>query len=195
MGPMPRIEADTVAEHRARQRDAIFDAAEQILLDGGYEALTFGALGERTGLKRNSIYRYFTSSDELIGELCQREMPRWIDEIDAAMAKASSPEDKAAAYATAQLKMVAAGHHRLAQVLGSAPLSPEVRARIAALPDQAAERLEQALADAGHSEPRVTAQLVTGLVSASFRMMGEPRGRKRLIEATADAARRVVADR
>ena len=63
---MPQIDAPTVAEHRAQQREALLDAAEAILLDAGHGALTFRALGERTGLARNSIYRYFGSRDDLI---------------------------------------------------------------------------------------------------------------------------------
>ena len=50
-----------------------------------------GALGERTGLARNSIYRYFTSRDDLIAALCERDMPRWLEELEAAMAAATDP--------------------------------------------------------------------------------------------------------
>ena len=83
---MPQIDAPTVAEHRAQQREALLDAAEAILLEAGHSALTFRALGERTGLARNSIYRYFSSRDDLIAALCERDMPRWLEELEAAMA-------------------------------------------------------------------------------------------------------------
>ena len=46
---MPQIDAPTVAEHRAQQRESLLDAAEAILLERGHGALTFRALGERTG--------------------------------------------------------------------------------------------------------------------------------------------------
>jgi AcrR family transcriptional regulator len=191
MARMPRIDADTVAEHRIRQHDALLDAALDIVLHDGYDALNFRVLGQRTGLARNSIYRYFTSRDDIIGELCEREMPAWLHELAAALDQADSLEDKAAAYTTSQLRMVAAGRHRLAHALSDAPLGVELRARIATYPDQAAALLERALADGGHPRPHLRAQLVTGVLNAAFRLMGRGQDAE-VIAATADTARRAV---
>ena len=101
---MPQIDAPTVAEHRAQQREALLDAAEAILLESGHGALTFRALGERTGLARNSIYRYFTSRDDLIAALCERDMPRWLDELETAMAPPTGPDARVAAFVSTQLR-------------------------------------------------------------------------------------------
>lgn len=191
MAHMPRIDADTVAAHRLQQHDALLDAALDIVLSDGYDALNFRVLGERTGLARNSIYRYFTSRDDIIGELCEREMPSWLDELAAALDEADSLEDKASAYITSQLRMVAAGRHRLAHALSDAPLGVELRARIATYPDQAAALLERALADGGHPRPQLTAQLVTGMLNAAFRLMGRDHDAD-VVATTADAARRAL---
>ena len=195
MAGMPRIEADTVAEHRLQQHDALLDAALEILLREGYDALNFRVLGERTRLARNSIYRYFTSRDDIIGQLCERELPAWLAELAASLDDPHSLDDKAATYVTSQLQMVAAGRHRLGHALSNAPLGAELRARIATYPDQAAALLEHALADGGHPRPRLTAQLVTGLLNAAFRLMGRSdQDQTELVDATADAARRIVRD-
>jgi len=166
---MPQIDAPTVAEHRAQQREALLDGAEQILLAEGHSALTFGHLGERTGLARNSIYRYFGSRDELIAALCERDMPRWLDELRAAMDAAPDPDARIAAYVSIQLRLVVAGAHRLAQLLGDAPLGPAVRARINALAYRPAALLEAEL----HGDPdaRLAAQLVQGVVNAGVRLL------------------------
>jgi len=166
---MPQIDAPTVAEHRAQQREALLDAAEAILLADGHGALTFRALGERTGLARNSIYRYFTSRDDLIAALCERELPRWLEDLETAMAAAGDPDGRVAAFVSTQLRLVAAGHHRLAELLGDAPLGPAVRARINALAYRPAALLERELT--GDPDAALAAQLVQGVVNAGVRLL------------------------
>lgn len=168
---MPRIEAETLAEHRAFQEEALLEAAEQILIADGFDALSFGRLGKATGLARNSVYRYFASTDELVAALCEREMPDWLRELDLAMVATDDLDRRVEVFVETQLRLVGAGRHRLAEVLATAPLGPEARARINALSYAPAETLERALADAGCAEPAVTAQLVQGVVAAAVRML------------------------
>lgn len=174
---MPRIEADTLAAHRAFQEQALLDAAGEILLDEGFEALSFRRLGEATGLARNSIYRYFDSRDELIAALCEREMPDWMRELELAMAAVERLDERVETFVATQLRLVAAGRHQLAEALAAAPLGPRARARINALSYAPAVALERALAEAECSEPEVTAQLVQGVIGAAIRLLrhgGEP---------------------
>ena len=49
---MPRITAPTLAEHQARQRDALVEAAVAILATEGVAAATPAAVGARAGLAR-----------------------------------------------------------------------------------------------------------------------------------------------
>ncbi|MDW5598520.1 helix-turn-helix domain-containing protein [Conexibacter stalactiti] len=191
---MPRIDAATVAEHRAQQRDALLDAAEELLLADGYEALDFRALGARTGLARNSVYRYFRSRDELVAELCERGMPAWLAEIDRALATERTAAGMAAAYVRVQLEMVAAGRHRLAQALAHAPLPAETVAAIHALPARAAARLEEALGAVGHPRPRVAAQLATGLLNGAIVLLHDDEPPPTITAITTAAARRAVAE-
>jgi AcrR family transcriptional regulator len=165
---MPQIDAPTVAEHRAQQREALLDAAEAILLESGHGALTFRALGERTGLARNSIYRYVPSRDDLLAALCERDKPRWLEELEAAMAAADGQDARVAAFVSTQLRLVAHGSHRMAELLGDAPLGPAVRARINALAYRPASLLEPEL---GAAEPKLVAQLVQGVVNAGVRLL------------------------
>ncbi len=168
---MPQIDAPTVAEHRAQQREALLDGAEQILLEEGHGALTFGHLGERTGLARNSIYRYFSSRDDLIAALCERDMPRWLDELRTAMAAAPDADARIEAFVSTQLRLVVAGAHRLAELLGDAPLGPAVRARINALAYRPAALLVDELKLKGDPDAELAAQLVQGVVNAGVRLL------------------------
>lgn len=166
---MPAIDAPTVAEHRAKQRDALLDAAEALLREGGHEALGFGALGDRTGLARNSVYRYFSDRDDIIAALCERDLPVWLGQLQEAMAAAPDADGRVAAFVATQLRLVATGHHRLAQLLGDAPLGPAARARINALAYAPAALLEPELP--AEPDPAVTAQLVQGIVNAGVRLL------------------------
>jgi AcrR family transcriptional regulator len=168
---MPHIDAPTVAEHRAQQREGLLDAAERILIDDGHDGLSFRALGERSGLARNSIYRYFSSTDDLIAALCERDMPRWLEELGTAMAAADGLDERVTAFVSTQLRLVAAGHHRLAELLGDAPLGPAARGRINALAYRPAALLEPELALLGDAQAALTAQLVQGVVNAGVRLL------------------------
>lgn len=168
---MPRIDADTVAEHREQQHLALLDAAETLLLEDGFEALTFRALGERTGLARNSIYRYFSSRDDIVAQVCERDLPYWLQELRDAMAVTTTVEDTVTAFVGGQLRLVATGHHRLAEALGDAPLGPEARSRIGAIAYKPAEVLEERLRELGHPRPEMAAQHVQGLVNTGVRML------------------------
>jgi AcrR family transcriptional regulator len=192
---MPHIDAPTVAEHRAQQRESLLDAAERILLTDGHEALSFRALGERTGLARNSIYRYFDSRDDLIAVLCERDMPRWLDELGAAMGAQTDLDGRVEAFVSTQLRLVAAGHHRMAELLGDAPLGPAVRARINALAYRPAVLLEPELERLGDARAALSAQLVQGLVNAGVRLLYGAADIDEIEAATVELAQTVVRSR
>lgn len=168
---MPRIEAPTVAEHRARQEAALVDAAEALLRDGGWNALTFAALGQATGLARSSVYEYFGTRSEIALAICERAFPRWRERTAAAVAAEREPLAQVAAYVRAQLDLVTAGEHRLAQELGRAPLDAAARRRIGALHGSWLDLLDAPLDALGAAQPRRVAGLVQGVVEAATRQL------------------------
>lgn len=192
---MPRIEAETLAEHRAFQEQALLEAAEEILITDGYGALSFRRLGEATGLARNSVYRYFTSRDDLVAALCEREMPDWLHELELAMVAVEGLEARVEAFVETQLRLVGAGRHRLAEVLAVAPLGPQARARINALSYAPALTIERTLDDAGCADSALTAQLVQGVVGAAVRMLRREGDPEQILGATKRSAVAIVAAR
>jgi AcrR family transcriptional regulator len=183
---MPRIDAPTVAEHRARQAAGLTDAAERLLRDGGWSALTFAALGEATGLARSSVYEYFRTRDEVALAVCERAFPRWRERTEAAVAAAGEESlAQVAAYVGAQLDLVDAGEHRIAQELARAPLAAEVRARIGALHAGWLDLLDAPLAALGVERPRRVAGLVQGVVEAATRQLQAAPGERDEVVAAA----------
>jgi AcrR family transcriptional regulator len=166
---MPRIRAASVAEHRTMQRRALLDAARSLLSEGGTEALTFPALAERTGLARSSVYEYFRSRAAVVEELCAVDFPVWAAEVEAAMQAADSAEGRIEAYVRSQLILVGDRRHRAVAAISAGELDPGAREKIRAAHGGLVAMVVAALSDLGHSEPRLTAMLLQGVVDAAVR--------------------------
>ncbi|MET7982800.1 helix-turn-helix domain-containing protein [Streptomyces sp. NPDC005281] len=165
---MPRIQAASVADHRAQQRAALLDAAYELLAEGDAAEVTFAAIAHRTGLARNSVYKYFSNRDELLTEVVRQAAPRWTERIRAALAAAGdAPEERVAAYVTVQLEMVRDGEHRIARASADAQDAAALRAGADSAHRALLDPLVDALSDLGDDAPLRTARLLQGLVNAA----------------------------
>ncbi|MBB4891039.1 AcrR family transcriptional regulator [Streptomyces olivoverticillatus] len=191
---MPRIRAASVAEHRTMQRGALLDAARSLLSEGGTEALTFPALAERTGLARSSVYEYFRSRAAVVEELCAVDFPVWAAEVEAAMERAGTPEDKIEAYVRRQLALVGDRRHRAVVAISAGELDEGAREKIRAAHGGLVAMLAEALMALGHDEPRLTAMLLQGVVDAAVRRieLGAAEEPDRITEAAVAMALRGV---
>ncbi|MGW7266686.1 TetR/AcrR family transcriptional regulator [Streptomyces sp. NPDC054842] len=158
-----------MAEHRSMQRAALLDAARSLLSEGGTEALTFPALAERTGLARSSVYEYFRSRAAVVQELCEVDFPVWAAEVEAAMAAASGPEGKVEAYVRQQLALVGDRRHRAVVAISASELDEGAREKIRAAHGGLVAMIGEALRAMGHTEPRLAAMLLQGIVDAAVR--------------------------
>lgn len=151
------------------QRAALLDAARSLLSEGGTEALTFPALAERTGLARSSVYEYFRSRAAVVEELCEVDFPVWAAEVEAAMAAADGPEAKIEAYVRKQLELVGDRRHRAVVAISASELDAAAREKIRAAHGGLIAMIVEALGGLGHSDPRLAAMLVQGVVDAAVR--------------------------
>ncbi|PZT76982.1 MULTISPECIES: TetR/AcrR family transcriptional regulator [unclassified Streptomyces] len=158
-----------MAEHRTMQRGALLDAARSLLSEGGTEALTFPALAERTGLARSSVYEYFCSRAAVVEELCAVDFPVWAAEVESAMERAGTPEEKIEAYVRRQLDLVGDRRHRAVVAISAGELDAGAREKIRAAHGGLIAMIVEALGDLGHQEPRLAAMLLQGSVDAAVR--------------------------
>lgn len=121
---MPKINASTVAEHRARQREALVGAAIDILVTEGAAAVTPAAVGARAGLARSSVYQYFDSSAALLATITEEAFRRSNQALTEAMAAADGPLERVEAFFGESLRLGAEGAHRPAAALMGAGLLP-----------------------------------------------------------------------
>ncbi|MFE2631596.1 TetR/AcrR family transcriptional regulator, partial [Streptomyces sp. NPDC059374] len=73
---MPKINASSVAEHRAQQREALIGAAIDILVHEGATAVTPAAVGARAGLARSRGYQYFDTAAALQAPVTEEAVRR-----------------------------------------------------------------------------------------------------------------------
>ncbi|WP_307172680.1 TetR/AcrR family transcriptional regulator [Streptomyces sp. B3I7] len=158
-----------MAEHRSMQRAALLDAARSLLSEGGTEALTFPALAQRTGLARSSVYEYFRSRAAVVEELCEADFPVWAADVQAAMERAGTPEDKVEAYVRRQLALVGDRRHRAVVAISASELDAGAREKIRAAHGGLVTMVVEALSALGHAQPRMAAMLLQGIVDAAVR--------------------------
>lgn len=185
---MPRIAAPTVAEHRARQRDGLLAAARNLLIEGGYTALSFGALAARTGLARPTIYSYFRSKDDLVVAVCEAEFPSVAAETERAVGRAKTPRDQVAAFVRAQLRVAQQRRYRIVHALANAPLSDEARRRIMAMHRELMPSAVPLFTRAGHPQPALAAALLQGLINAAVAAIDSGEPPHRVMKVAVDAA-------
>ncbi|BCJ69664.1 TetR/AcrR family transcriptional regulator [Polymorphospora rubra] len=168
---MPRIDAPTVAQHRAQRRRALLDAARALLAENPHQAPTLAAVAVRTGLPRSSVYEYFRSRDDLLLELVQEVLPNWSRRVTDAMAAADSPGEQVLAYAAANLRLVAEGEHALATALIESVPGEQVNASTKRMHEQMSQPLSAALSALGLPDPAATAGLISSVVYTASRMI------------------------
>ncbi|WP_026403782.1 TetR/AcrR family transcriptional regulator [Actinomadura rifamycini] len=170
---MPRIQAPTVAEHRAARRAALLDAARDLLSAEPERAPSLADVARRAGLARSSMYAYFTSRDDLLDALIVDTFPRWSAYVRAQMEKAGTPGDRVLAYVRANLRIVARGDHALARALAATGRTDTLANSSRLLHDELQTPLRAALADHGAADPARTAELVQSIVYTLSRMIEE----------------------
>jgi AcrR family transcriptional regulator len=76
MQPMQRARSESAKLARG---DSILTAAEILLRQSGYDAMTMQAVATAAGLAKGTLYLYFTSRESLVLAVHGRLFDRWID--------------------------------------------------------------------------------------------------------------------
>ncbi|MDP9800809.1 AcrR family transcriptional regulator [Arcanobacterium wilhelmae] len=115
----PKIAAPTVKEHHDNMFEKLIDAAEDVLRHHGVAQLTAGAVAQRAGIARNSIYRYVESVDDLREHVISRYIPRWQSAVSEALEGVEDPRECLLTYLRVALELAEeTGHRWLIGVMG-----------------------------------------------------------------------------
>lgn len=163
---MPRIKAETLAEHRELQRRAVLEAARDLLAETG-KAPSLAEVGERAGLARSSMYHYARSRDDLLAAVVADVFPAWAARIRTAVEEAPTPGEKVWAYVESNVAFFAGEEQRVARALGCV-VDPEVlRKPMQDFHRALQEPLRLALRAHGDPDPDATADIIDSMLLAA----------------------------
>ena len=129
---MPKIQTETLAQHRDWRRNQLIEAAASIALESGGAAISVAAVAQRAGLSRTSVYEYFGSSADLVADLVLEELHNFAQYLEEAVAETGQPLESISAWIKSALVYIADGRHLLAKALNSTSLPQERSAAIGA---------------------------------------------------------------
>jgi AcrR family transcriptional regulator len=166
---VPRISAETVAEHVERQEAAVFEAALRLFRERGYAAVSLADVAAEVGLRRNSLYRYFPDKAHILLRWLRRELAEQVDESRRRLAGDGDPVPRIQDWAAYQLEYARRPEHRLVAALPEVArdLDADTRAELADIHRGLLGPLDDALAEAGIADPgerAASARLIWGLV-------------------------------
>ncbi len=193
---MPKIDAPTVAEHRAMIRTRLIDAAEAILRESPSSHLTAGAVTSAVGIARNSIYRYVDSVEDLRSLVVDRYLPGWLTTVSAAMEIAGSPGEGVVAWVRSNLEQAAVtGHGWLMEAARTRSANASIDDTVAQAHSGMRDTLTNAWSDLLQHHPErvpIATGLTVGILDAGFRQLDRGQPRELVLQLGITAARALV---
>jgi AcrR family transcriptional regulator len=78
---MPRIRAESIAEHKAMMQREILDAAAALFRAQGYTDTSLGDVAAYVGIGRTTLYEYFSDKEDLLATLVEDRIPAVMDAL------------------------------------------------------------------------------------------------------------------
>jgi len=166
---MPRIVGQTVAENRDLRQTALLNAAAEIAHEQGLSAVTVGAVAERAGIARSSVYSYFSSGADMIADILVDELITMATQLREATAPATTEEEAIDLWMRAALRYVIEGRHAFVRAASNADLPPTRKAQVNGLHHAMAVPLLRALQHRGEVESMRLAQQINAVVEVCVR--------------------------
>ena len=171
---MPKITADTVAEHIARQEAAVIAAASRLFAERGVSQVSLATIASEVGLARNSLYRYFPDKGHILAAWFRAELAP-LQEASTAIATSDRPADeRLESWLRLHLDYLTAPEHQamMSAATEMSTVTDDVRADIAEGHRDLYATLGSIVVDllGGANPPRdgrVVTMLVTGLLRSA----------------------------
>lgn len=93
---MPRIRADSIAEHKEKTRSEILDAAGSLFRSQGYSDTNLGDVAAFIGIGRTTLYEYFTDKEDILVNIVEDTIPSLVDEMLSELPEEISVRDRLA---------------------------------------------------------------------------------------------------
>lgn len=172
---MPRIAADSVVEHVARQEAAVIDAAIKLFSERGVRDVSLADIAKEVGLARNSLYRYFPDKAHILAAWFRITIAPLTEMCNVIAVADEPPADRLARWVDLQFEYLTAPDHA-AMLLASnemTTLPDDVRAELGAGHRELYSSLATVLAEAFADDPDRDLSVVTMLIAAVVRSAAE----------------------
>ena len=166
---MPKIETQTLSQHRDWRRSQLIDAAAAIALESGGEAITVAAVAARAGLSRTSVYEYFASSADLAADLIIDELNSFAQELKNISEAGETPAQAIDLWIEGSLQYIADGRHLLAKALNAIDLPRNRSAAIGAAHGALLAPLRSKLEELGISDINFALTLIQSTTDGASR--------------------------
>lgn len=163
----------------AANREAIVDAAEALLVEGGEAAVTIEAIAGRADVAIQTVYNRVGNRSAVLIAVAERALVHNRQFMDAAYAEPGTPVERVRRAGEAYARFAAERPHQF-RILVSPPNEPEALARVVELTREQNAKLTQALRDGiadgtfrADLDPELTADTLwsalDGLLALSWR--------------------------
>ncbi|MEZ0365163.1 TetR/AcrR family transcriptional regulator [Mycobacterium sp. pUA109] len=142
---MSEVGNTRTARRAAANREAIIDAAEKLLVEGGMAAVTVDVVAACADVAIQTVYNRVGRRPEVLVAIAERAVEDNRRYMDAAFATDGSPTDRIIAVARAYLAFAVERPHQF-EVLSNPPDEPQALERIADKIDEQVGRLADVLA-------------------------------------------------
>jgi AcrR family transcriptional regulator len=164
---MPRIETETLAEHRDWRRNQLIEAAASIAMESGGAAITVAAVAQRAGLSRTSVYEYFGSGSELVADLVIDELGSFAQTLNAAVADCADAQCIVTCWVKGALTYIADGRHLLAKALNATAMPQSRSQQIGVAHRALMAPLVKAVTDLGIKDAHRALSFIQAITDAS----------------------------
>lgn len=110
---MPKLWNETIAAHREAVREAILDAAWQLVGEHGLSAVTMSQIAEKAGIGRATLYKYFPDVEAILLAWHERQITAHLSQLTAIRDQNADP--------AARLRAVLTGYAFLSRHRGAHP--------------------------------------------------------------------------
>ncbi len=145
MTPVVRGSDTRTARRVAANREAILDAAEELLVEGGVDAITVDAVAERADVALQTVYNRVGRRPEVLVAVAERAVEDNRRYMDAAFAVEGTPLDRFTAVVAAYVRFAQERPHHF-EVLSNPPNEPGALQPIAAKIDEQMATLAELVA-------------------------------------------------
>jgi len=127
---VPKLWTETVDTHRQEVRDAIVDAAGDLVHEGGLLAVTMSRIAEAAGIGRATLYKYFPDVEEILAAWHQRHVAAHLAELAALADRGGDPAERLRAVLAAYARICRQRHRHGGDELAAALHRSDAVARL-----------------------------------------------------------------